>query len=244
MTEIGDDTADWAPEAALLHPVRAGNAFEETVERVLQMIRLGVVPPGDRLPPERELALRLGVSRATLRDALSELQRTGWVESRRGRAGGTFVRQDRRSDSTEISDADQRPELADVLTWRRALEPGAAELAAAGDLPASVRRDLSRHLDAVCAAGVADYRRLDSRLHLAVAEATGSRSLVRSVADCRIQVNALLDQIPNLEPNLVHANDQHRRVVTAILAGDSEAARAAMIDHLDGTAALLRGFLS
>ena len=75
----------------LLGPVRTGNAFEETVERLLTVIKLGVVAPGGRFPAERELAARLGISRLTLREAIRELQEAGYVESRRGRSGGTFV---------------------------------------------------------------------------------------------------------------------------------------------------------
>ncbi len=75
----------------LLRPVRAGNAFEETVERLLTVIKLGVVGPGERFPAERELAAQLGISRLTLREAIRELQQAGYVESRRGRSGGTFV---------------------------------------------------------------------------------------------------------------------------------------------------------
>ena len=59
---------------SLLGPVRAGNAFEETVERLLTVIKLGVIPPGDRFPAERELAGLLGVSRITLREAIRALQ--------------------------------------------------------------------------------------------------------------------------------------------------------------------------
>src|SRR2546430_10476691 len=76
---------------SLLGPVRAGNAFEETVERLLSVIKLGVIPPGDRFPAERELAGLLGVSRITLREAIRALQQAGYVESRRGRFGGTLV---------------------------------------------------------------------------------------------------------------------------------------------------------
>src|ERR1700721_687737 len=76
---------------ALLRPVRTGNAFEETVERLLTAIKLGIAPPGERLPPERELAQRLSVSRVTLRESIRALQQSGFVESRRGRYGGTFV---------------------------------------------------------------------------------------------------------------------------------------------------------
>ena len=56
--------------------------------------RLGLAAPGERLPAERDLAARLGVSRVTLREALHALQEAGYVESRRGRYGGTFVRYD------------------------------------------------------------------------------------------------------------------------------------------------------
>ena len=75
----------------VFRPIRTGNAFEETVERLLHAIKLGVVTAGERLPAERELALRLGVSRATLRDSIRELEQAGYVESRWGRSGGTFV---------------------------------------------------------------------------------------------------------------------------------------------------------
>ena len=69
----------------VLRPVRAGNGFEEALEQILQVVRLGLVPGGDRLPAERELAERLGISRVTLREVLKVLQDQGLVE--RGAAG-------------------------------------------------------------------------------------------------------------------------------------------------------------
>ena len=78
-------------------PVRGGNAFEITVARLAQAIRLGLVAVGERLPPERELAERLQVSRVTLREAIRALREAGFLESRRGRTGGTFVLADGRS---------------------------------------------------------------------------------------------------------------------------------------------------
>ena len=94
--EVPVNPARLPPEAVralppLLGPVRTGNAFEETVERLLAVVKLGLVAPGDRFPAERELAATLGISRLTLREAIRELQRSGYVESRRGRFGGTFV---------------------------------------------------------------------------------------------------------------------------------------------------------
>ena len=71
--------------------MRPGNAFEDTVGRLLQTIRLGVLQPGESLPPERELAARLGVSRDTVREAIKSLSDAGYLVSRRGRYGGTFL---------------------------------------------------------------------------------------------------------------------------------------------------------
>lgn len=228
-------------DEALFRPVRAGNAFEETVERLLQSVRLGVVGAGERLPPERELAERLGISRVTLREAIRTLVDAGYVESRRGRYGGTFVRQTLPAERTWADE--RRPELEDTLSLRHVLETGAAELAASQVTGAS-RDHLAANLSEASGASLADYRRRDSRLHLAIAEVTGSASLTSAVADVRMRVNRLLDRIPLLPPNLEHSNAQHSAVVEAILARDAQAARAAMAEHLEGTASLLRAFLS
>jgi DNA-binding FadR family transcriptional regulator len=230
-------------DAAVFRPVRAGNAFEETVERLLQAIRLGVAVPGERLPAERELATRLGVSRVTLREAIRSLQQAGYVESRRGRYGGTFVNEVLPLPQP-TSDRGSGADLADALTLRQVLEAGAAEAAASRSLGQDDRRNLRARLAECVAADVGEYRRRDSRLHLAIAEATGSASLTAAVADVRMRTNELLDAIPLLEPNLAHSNEQHERIVTAILDGDADAARREMAEHLSGTAALLRGFLS
>jgi GntR family L-lactate dehydrogenase operon transcriptional regulator len=229
--------------AAVFRPVRTRNAFEETVERLLQAIRLGVAAPGERLPAERDLAARLGVSRVTLRDAIRAIADAGYVESRRGRYGGTFVVE---SLPAPVPPPTPAGDLEDVLTMRHVLEGGAAEAAAARALTPAERQALTAALldvSEVDASQVEDYRRRDSRLHLAIAEAAGSPSLTTAVADIRTRVNELLDAIPLLATNIEHSDAQHRAIVAAILAGDAPAARQTMAEHLDGTAALLRGFL-
>ena len=232
---------------ALFRPVRTGNPFEETVERLLQAIKLGVVVPGDRLPSERDLAARLNVSRVTLRVAIHVLTEAGYVESRRGRYGGTFVNaqlpKPRRTPAKRLA-RELGNGLEDALVLRSALETGAAEAAASRSLSSAEQEHLRRCLAETSAAKLSDYRRLDSRLHLAIAEVTGSPSLTSAMADVRMRLNELLDAIPLLERNIEHSNEQHQEIVDAILAGDTEAARRAMQEHLSGTAALLRAFLS
>ena len=113
-----------------LRPVRKGNPFEETVERLLTAIKLGVIAEGERFPPERDLAAQLGIGRTNLREALRELQQAGYVCCRRGRYGGTFVtytppapdQGELRRLATEDGD-----KLTDALTFRLAVESGAAE---------------------------------------------------------------------------------------------------------------------
>src|ERR1044071_6125081 len=130
-------------QEALFRPVRAGNAFEETVERLMQSIRLGVVAPGERLPSERDLATRLGVSRVTVREAIRSLQENDYVESRRGRYGGTFVR----NEIPKPAPGKDFGDVHDVLTLRRVLETGAAETAAGRSLGPAERRGLRARLD-------------------------------------------------------------------------------------------------
>ena len=244
MATPGEDaTYEGLADEVLLRPVRSGNSFEDTVARLLQTIRLGVVGPGEPLPPERDLAARFSVSRDTVRDAIKSLADAGYLVSRRGRYGGTFV-----SEPLPTSRADTPPpaalDLNDVLGLREILEVGAARAAAAREL-SGVQRDLLwTRLRETAAASVTDYRRLDSRLHLTIAEVVGTPSLVSLLADNRTRVNELLDGIPLLAKNIEHSNQQHEDIVVAILTGNPELAALAMGEHLEGSAALLRGFLS
>ena len=229
----------------VLRPVRAGNGFEEALEQILQVVRLGLVPAGERLPAERELAEQLGISRVTLREVLKVLQDQGLVESRRGRYGGTFVRA--RADVPGEDELRRRLEgvdLEDVLRFRDVLEGGAAELCAAQGLTDDQQERLLAALAATQDAPLTDYRRLDTLLHLTLAELTGSPTLTSQYAAVRATVNDLLDCIPLLVRNLEHSQQQHAALVEAVLEGDPDAARAAMREHCAGTAALLRGFLS
>lgn len=232
---------------AVFRPVRTGNPFEETVERLLSAIRLGVVGHGERFPAERELAARLGVSRVILRDSLRALQEAGYVESRRGRFGGTFVTYVRpkpsRSEAQRVL-RDTGTDLDDLFTHRRALETGAAVVLAEKGLTPEQDRLLTERLAAVEAAEVADYRRLDTVLHLTLAELTGSASLTRSLTEVRMRVNDLLDAMPMLVRNLEHSNTQHREMVQAVRDADPEAAVRAVREHLEGSEALIHGFLA
>ncbi len=249
----------------VFRPVRQGNAFEETVERLLTVIKLGLVAPGERFPPERELAAQLGISRLTLREAIGELHQAGYVESRRGRLGGTFITYTRPAPSVDELRrlaVEHGAKLTDALTFRFAVETGAADMLAQQLDPAAAsdtdeqreaqrdaqreaqREQLLARLADVNGANPDDYRRLDTLFHLSIAELTGSTLLSTACADARLRLNDLLNAIPVLKPNIAHAAAQHAAIVDAILAGTPDRARSAVAEHLAGTGALLRGFLA
>src|SRR5918998_5154969 len=114
---------------AVFKPVHPPTTFEETVERLGTAIRLGLLGPGTRLPAERELAEQLGISRSTLRQALTTLVQSGHLVALRGRSGGTFVAEDpppaQARTGTPLGD-----QARAVLDYRVTVETGAALLAA------------------------------------------------------------------------------------------------------------------
>jgi GntR family transcriptional repressor for pyruvate dehydrogenase complex len=236
---------------AVLRPVRGHHAFEACVEQLATAIRLGVYPLGSALPSERDLAERLGVSRATLREAMAALRQAGLVETRRGRGGGTVVTLKPRTPSARKAariSAKVRADWLDVLEYRRICEPGAAYLAARrqeeGRLDEDQRDQLRAALDAVTEARKpATHRQADSRFHLTIATLTGSQRVVAAVTDVQRVLHEMLLAIPVLDANIAHSDVQHAAVAKAVLAGRPDKARRVMEQHCDDTAALLRGLV-
>ena len=232
----------------VLSAVRSHHAFEGCVEQLGTAIRLGVYPRGSTLPPERELAEWLGVSRATLREAIAALRAADFVQTTRGRGGGTAVsfRPQKPSSRRARALRPRRDELLDTLVFRRIVEPGASHLAASRDLSAQQRDFLVTAHDEVVAAGTdpAKHRQADSRFHLAIAAVAESPHTSRAVATVQGDLHDMLTAIPVLEVNLDHSSRQHRLILDAVLKGEATKARRVMESHCDDTAALLRGLLA
>lgn len=242
-------TASPAPHlpGAVLRPVRGHHAFEACVEQLATAIRLGVYPLGSTLPPERELAGILQVSRATLREAMAALREAGLVETRRGRGGGTVVTLKPRTPparaAARISGA-RRREWLDALEFRRIVEPGAAYLAASGTLGDEQRSQLEHaHAEVAAARRPAEHRQADSRFHLTIASLSGSPRTVEAVTSVQSTLHEMLLAIPVLGTNIAHSDRQHAALVRAIESGNAEKARKTMEQHCDDTAALLRGLV-
>ena len=232
--------------AAVLRPVEGHHAFESCVAQLGTAIRLGIYPVGTVLPSERELAERLSVSRATLREAIAALRASGLVETKRGRGGGTVVcrQPTRRRASAKAAVKGRRVELLDSLRFRKVVEPGAAAAAAERDLDEATRALLESCLRAVSgAAPRREHRQSDSRLHLAIATASGSPLLIDAVSRVQADLDEMLNAIPVLPKNIAHSTVQHDAIVAAILDGDERKAARVMREHCEDTEALLHGLL-
>ncbi len=241
-------TAEPLPLAEVfVRPVRGHHAFEACVEQLATAIRLGVYPFGSTLPPERELAERLEVSRATLREAMAALRAAGLVETRRGRGGGTVVTMKPQGPSARTVDnttAAQRADWLDALDFRRIAEPGAAALAASRSLDDRARATVEAAHQAVArATSRARHRQADSRFHLTIAQLSGSPRVVEAVTSVQASLHEMLSAIPVLQTNITHSDTQHAALVRAVLDGRPDRARQTMEEHCDDTAALLRGLL-
>ncbi|MBO0827695.1 MAG: FadR family transcriptional regulator [Streptosporangiales bacterium] len=213
---------------------------EGVAEHIRAMIHRGELGPGDRLPPERELAEELGVARASLREAIKSLQSRGYVEVRRGAHGGTFV--------TELSRPfrdwrqqvrKQRGEIDEIIDFRIALEQHAARLAATR----RTRPDLTEMRAAIDSMADSDsratFRLADSRFHSAVARAARNTRLEAGIDQARGALFSPHDLLEYVEPVEESVRD-HRGVYEAIRAKDADAAACLMAAHIDRTREQLR----
>jgi DNA-binding FadR family transcriptional regulator len=227
--------------AAVFEPVAASTAFEGTVERLGTAIKLGLLAPGDQLPPERELAARLSISRSTLRMALQALVEGGYLVAIRGRSGGTFV-----ADEPPPATPSPPPELAaawrQIVDRRLAVEVGAAVLAAERARPEhlAAMRELIEQM--AVARQFDEYRRADIHFHLALAEASGVPRIVADMTEVQGAMTELIRAIPHPHEVLVHANRQHARLVDALERNETARSVRLIQEHLRGTEHILAAF--
>lgn len=223
-------------------PVRSLTAFEETVDRLGTAIRLGLLPPGTRLPAERELCAKLGIARSTLRQALVALGQSGHLHATRGRGGGTFV-VDPLPPAAPPSQAVLHA-AQDTFDQRVAVEVGIAVLAAERAGPEAL--DALDELVITLEGLLKDYpsfRQADVRFHVGLAEATRSPRLVTAMTEVQGAMTNLIELIAHPREVLASSNAQHARLLAALRRRDEAQAAAVMIEHVRATEHILAGLL-
>jgi len=225
-------------------PIVSRRVADDVVDRLVTAFALGLYVPGQQLPPERELAGMLGVSRNSVREALRHLGEDGYLEVRRGRTGGTFVRSDwgpRSAERVRRQLVDHWAEFEAIFDARTLIEPLIARTAAERRTEADlgpIRAALQDYLDAP------DHdasRRADARLHLAISQATHNRILVETSVELRTRISLNLGAEPYTDEVRRTAIRQHQDLVAAVAEGRAEdAARIAAV-HFTLSEDLMRG---
>lgn len=242
---MGDDDPLWTP-------LRQGTVSDLIARRILEVIRSERLRPGDRLPPERELAAMLGTSRPSLREALQAIKARGWVDIRHG--SGVFVADPATTRSLREALLAEDVSLRELFDMREVLELPAAAWAAKSANSAKLAA-VERAYDALMAGasaglgtgdgsadgahnagGAVDWPRLqdlDAAFHLRIVEAAGNRFLARTQGVLQEILATGMDTTLRLPGRLDKSRGEHARILAAVVSGNPAAARRAALTHIN-----------
>ncbi len=227
-------------------PVRTRRTFEEAAEQIADKVRAGELRIGDKLPPERDLAIQMEISRPTLREAVKVLVDAALLEVRRGPGGGMFVATDvvpvdlvRRVSELRLSEAEG------VLEARRIIEPHVARLAhkrAGEEELAPVERTIEV-MRAIVGRGYRPededrFLQLDVQFHLALARAAANPTLETLLRIVFRQLEILRDMAMHVPTVPEWIIDVHERTLAAVRSG--EGIDEVMEEHLGRLEQMLR----
>ncbi|MCI0714368.1 MAG: FadR family transcriptional regulator [Chloroflexi bacterium] len=217
--------------------LQVSRLYEQVISQIEANIEDGTLNPGDKLPPERELGEQFGVSRTVVREAVKALRQKGLVRIYPGK--GTFITdntsQVMRDSIGLMVKIDQDKGLANLMQVRAMLEPEIAALAARMAAP----EDLAEMEQAIAAMDEAldnadQYVEADQHFHDSLARATQNELILRLI-------NPIVELLREQRIRIFEAGtggpqrgqQHHKRIYSAVANGDSDAARQAMIDHLE-----------
>lgn len=217
-------------------PIHTARLYEQIVEQIEASILKGELKPGEKLPSERELAEQFGVSRTAIREAVKALTQKGLVEVHMGR--GTFV-----INSTPLAvrhslglvvKLDGSEGTRSLVEVREILEPEIAALAAgrARDEHIKMMQDAVAMMDASLQ-DIDAFIEADLDFHLALAEGT-QNVLIPTLTDTLvILLREQRKRIALVKGGMVRAQKHHKKILAAVLKGDSHEARQTMRAHLE-----------
>lgn len=225
----------------IFSPVNVGRISEIIVEQIRMLMRQGQLTPGDRLPPERDLCERFGVSRVTVREALRMLESSGLIQIRVGARGGAFVTTpsgDRVGAGLTDMLTLSAISAADVTEVRMILEVGIMPLAC----ERATDQDIAE-LEEICARSEAALRsgeysmNYSLEFHTRVAQSTHNPAVVMLVESFRGPIHMSLQQAREVAPQMGDLGTlEHERLIEAIRRREPEAATEIMREHLERTA--------
>jgi GntR family transcriptional regulator, transcriptional repressor for pyruvate dehydrogenase complex len=222
-------------------PIQAKKIYEEIVEQISQLLENGSLKPGDKLLSERELAEKLRVSRASVREALRALEMMGFVEIRSG--GGTFIKETSAEGIIQplaMFISIEKGAFFEIYEIRKIFETAAAHLAAERATPmdlAKIEDDLER-MKAVMAEDDSEKGEdMDTAFHYSIAEATQNVWLLRllnTISDSIHKTVSVARRQLYMTPG--HPQilmEQHTKIYEAIRDKNPNLAEKAMLEHLN-----------
>lgn len=232
--------------ASLLAPRQPVPVATALADRIVTAIAVGEFHPGQRLPAERELSAQLGLSRNTVREALSRVARLGMLDIRRGRTGGAYVTSQWTETTATSVRATLEPvwaELEDAFDMRQLVESLVAATAAERRDDDDRREILAALAEYESAADLAAAQRADLRLHNAVAHAAKNARLIALREELLSEVSIGFSVEPFTPAGYARALPDHRELAEAVVAGDSVAAGRMGSKHFENTENELRDVL-
>lgn len=230
----------------MAEPKTPPRAWRTVLERIESDLLAGTLGPGDRLPPERELASQLSVGRSSVREALRVLEVMGLIRTGTGsgptsgaiiiaRPGGGM------SALLRLQVAAKTFPIDDVVQARLLLESSVVEaLAHEHGGGSDAKAEIADILEAMDETGLtrADFLALDAQLHLAMAEASGNTVVAAMMAGLRESIERYVLEravgIDDWDDTADRLRSEHRSLVEAIESGDAPAARTRIRDHIIG----------
>lgn len=194
----------------------------------------GDLKAGDRIPPERELAEMLNVSRGALREALTSLRAVGLIAVVPGR--GTILAQNPHGALAHIAHSSwllTETGIRNLVEVRMIIEESSAQFAAERRTSETVEA-LNSALDDLVASSAdpEEYVRRDIGFHILIADSTGNTALAGLLSPLTDLLLELSRQVLNLPNRVEQADREHREIVDAIAAGDGQRARRGVREHL------------
>jgi GntR family transcriptional repressor for pyruvate dehydrogenase complex len=228
-----------------LRPVKTKKIAEEVLERLSGLIKEGIWQPGERLPPERQLAEMLGVGRSSIREAAKSLEFMGLVEARHGE--GTFVSEDLSGAMGKAivrAMALSQRDISDLIEARQVIESHLARLAARR-IKASELAQLREHLEKMeeNLDQPEQFRKADLDFHVSLATAAHNRILLRIFLTIRELLEQLIGQALTTPGTSVSATHAHARILAALERKNAQEADEAMNAHLEDVRHRLTGIL-
>ncbi len=219
----------------MIEPLKKTRLYEEIVKQLVELINKGTLKPGDRLPPERELAIQFNVSRTAIREALRSLELMGFIDSKVG--GGTFIRQVTLRnviDPFSVLLAQDKKLILELIVVRQLLETELAKLAAAliNDRKAT---DIRNALDLMKSEiergeiGIAG----DNAFHDAIARAAENSAMALILNMCGDLLSYSRQATLTIPGQPEKSLEDHTRIFEAISEKDEKAAARLMKEHLE-----------